>query len=120
MIRPLRNGRKGILYVDNCSGHNETPEVSSALERINTELRYFEPNLTDYIQPNDSFLLQKVKSEWSTRWEKYIVEGIMGDKWTKTSGQIPNPKKSFFLDLAVKSVNDVNRQGNADGIIVCS
>lgn len=67
MISPLPNGRKGILNVNNCSVHNETPGLSSTLERINTELMYFEPNLTDNVQPFDSFPIHKINSEWSTR-----------------------------------------------------
>lgn len=69
VIRALPNGRKRILYVDNFSGYNEIPELSSALERIDTELRYFEPTITDYAQLCESFIIQMIKSECSTRSE---------------------------------------------------
>lgn len=38
----------------------------------------------------------------------------MEDKWTETSGNIPNPGKRFFLYLAVKCLNAVNRQSDGD------
>lgn len=38
-ISPLQNGRRRVLYVDNCSGHNSTEDLMSSLQSINTELR---------------------------------------------------------------------------------
>ena len=35
------NGRKRVLFLDNCSGHNQTEGQISTLLEINTELRYF-------------------------------------------------------------------------------
>lgn len=49
LIPPLHNGRMRICYVGSCSGHNETPQFSSALERINTKIVYFEPNITECV-----------------------------------------------------------------------
>ena len=38
MIGPLPNRRKRVLYVDNCSGYNETTELTSALSKISIEI----------------------------------------------------------------------------------
>ena len=55
------NGRRRILYVDHHSEHNQTPQPVQSLAGINTELRYFPPNLTDYIQPCDSVIQKNQK-----------------------------------------------------------
>lgn len=61
-IKRLPNGRKRVLYVDNCPGHSSTPQSNEAVNIIITELRYFEPTITDYVQPCDSFDIQKSRA----------------------------------------------------------
>lgn len=61
VIKPLGNGLRRILFVDNCSGHNETEAMISSASRIRTEIRHFPPNATHLIQPCDSFVIQKIK-----------------------------------------------------------
>ena len=63
VISALPFERKRILFVDNGSGHNQTSALMAATEKINREVKYFEPNLTDFVQPCDSFVVQKIKSE---------------------------------------------------------
>ena len=70
-MKPLENGRRRILLVDNCNGHNETEAMRSSASRIRTEIRYFLPNATHLIQPCDSFVIQKIKRAWTTHWETY-------------------------------------------------
>lgn len=55
--------------MDNCSGHNETPELLSGLDSIITEIRHFAANSTDFLQPADSFIIQKIKAAWTKGWE---------------------------------------------------
>ena len=86
--------RRPIMYVDNCSGHTTTTDLIQAMERINTELRYFPPNATHLIQPCDSFVIQKIKRAWTTRWERYKMDLIKKGKWKDSSGKIHNPGKS--------------------------
>ena len=93
VISALSFDRKRILFVDNCSGHNQISALMAAREKINTELRYFELNLTDFVQPCDSFVIQKIKSEWSVLWENYKMDMMMAGKWAEFSGKIPNPGK---------------------------
>lgn len=116
VIKELPNGRQRILYVDNCSGHNYTPELRDAAEKIRTTFRYFPPNSTHLIQPCDSFIIQKIKRAWTTRWEKFKMDMIREGKWKDNSGKLFNPGKLFFLRLAADAVRDVNRQRDSDGL----
>ena len=113
---PLPNGRKRVLFLDNCSDHNQTEEQISALLEINTELRHFSPNTTHLLQPCDSFIIQKIKVEWQTMWEEYKMNKIMKNQWSDSSGKILNPGKQFFLSLAKKATDRVNRQREENGI----
>lgn len=63
------SGKTRVLFVDNCSGHNEHEEVSSALAAINTELHKLPKNATDLVQPADSFNISKIKDAWQRRWD---------------------------------------------------
>ena len=66
-------GRERVLFLDNCGGHSETPEARSALRRLNTSLRFLPPNTTDICQPADSFIISKIKDEWSRIWNEKRV-----------------------------------------------
>ena len=61
VIKPLDNGRRRILFVDNCSGHNETEAMRSSACSIRIETRYFAPNETHLIQTCDRFVIQNNK-----------------------------------------------------------
>lgn len=115
-IRKLQNDRKRVLFVDNCSGHNATAELETALHDINTEIRYFPKNATDLVQPCDSFIIQKIKLAWSTRWEAHKMSLIQSGMWRQSSGKLPNPGKRFFLRLAADAVRDVNAQRDENGL----
>jgi DDE superfamily endonuclease len=56
---PDKYGRKKVIFMDNCSGHNDTPESIAALNKLNAELRRLPPNATDLCQPADSFIISK-------------------------------------------------------------
>ena len=112
----LPDGRKRVLFLDNCSGHNQTEEQISAFLEINTELRYFPPNTTHLLQPCDSFIIQKIKVEWQTMWEEYKMNQIMKNQWSDSSGKIMNPGKLFFLSLATKATDRVDRHRDENGI----
>ena len=116
VICALSNRNKRILYADNCSGHKTTPEMLAAAQNISTKIGDFEPNLTDYVQPCDSFIIENIKSEWSVEWEKYKMQMNMDKKWAVGLGKIPNPGRTFFLNLAVEAVNAVNRKRDSDAV----
>ena len=51
VITPLPSGRKRVLYIDSCSGHNNTTTLSDAAIGNNRENRYFPKNATHSIPP---------------------------------------------------------------------
>ena len=60
-IQKLSNGKKRILYVDNCSGHAKMKKIEKILVLINTELRKLPANSADKAQPADQFIISKIK-----------------------------------------------------------
>ena len=54
-------GRKIVIFIDNCGGHNETQESKEALDRFNASVRKLSANTTDLCQPSDSFIISKIK-----------------------------------------------------------
>ena len=44
------------------------------------------------------------------------MQMIMDKKWAVGSGKIPNPGRTFFLNLAIKAVNAVNMQRDSDAV----
>lgn len=92
-IKPLPDGRRRKLWLDNCAGHAQTETLRQAAERIRTDICYFDPNLTEYVQPCDAFPIQKLKEEWKSRWERHKMKM-----------------------LAAECVRAVNRQRDSDGI----
>lgn len=119
-IAALPGGRRRVLYVDNCSGHNTTPGVEEALKGINTELRKLPPNATDLVQPADSFIISKLKDAWRREWDLHKASEIARGAWmgsgSGASGKLRNPGKAFFLKLAAKAVREVNAQRDKNGV----
>lgn len=116
VIVKLPNGRTRVLFVDNCSGHNRTEDLETSLQKINTTVRYFPPNVTHLVQPCDTFVIQKIKQRWAVHWEKFKMELIQKGLWKDSSGKLYNPGKPFFLKLAARVVREVNLQKDTDGL----
>lgn len=119
-IRALPDRKKRVLFVDNCSGHNENESIALACAAINTELRKLPANATDLVQPADSFLISKIKDAWRRVWDQYKLQMINEKRWMPevegSSGKLRNPGKYFFLELAALSVREVNSQRDSDGM----
>ena len=56
-ISPLPGGRRRGFYMDNCRSHAITDEIRSALESINTEVRFLPNNAIGLVQPADFFVI---------------------------------------------------------------
>lgn len=119
-IRKLPDNRRRVLFMENCSAHNMTENLKAALDEISTEIRFFPANSTHLLQPADSFIIQKLKSAWNRTWEAHkltMMRDVLDPETFDTaSGKIPNPGQRFFLELAAKSVMEVNQQRDEDGL----
>ena len=116
-------GIRKIVYLDNCGGHNETPETLDMLRQKNVELRRLPANATDLCQPADSFLIQKIKEEWNDRWNKYKRKLIEDNQYCNKprsdgawSGKLKNPGKQYYLRLADECIKAVNEKTDENGI----
>ena len=117
------HGRSKFIWVDNCTGHNMTPRLSTVLEANNAILKYLPPCSTHLCQSTDTFIISKVKDAWTKRWEAKKTDLIASNAWQNTpradggwSRKLSNPGKRFFLQLAADSVEDVNRELDCDNI----
>lgn len=115
VMKELPGNKIRELFIDNCSGHNLNEEIVEAAEQIKTNIHYFPPNTTEFIQPCDALVIQMIKTAWKKRWDSYKLGLIQANAWEK-NGKLPNPGKAFFLRLAADSVRDVNKLRNTDGI----
>ena len=63
------HGRRKLVWVDNCTGHNITPRLTVVLEASHSALKYLPPCSTHLYQPADTFIISKVKDAWTRRWK---------------------------------------------------
>eukprot|EP00474_Spongospora_subterranea_P006152 CRZ06610.1 hypothetical protein [Spongospora subterranea] len=120
----MQGGRERQIFVHNFSGHILTEKAESRIKTLGACLRYLVACATDKIQPCDSFVISKIKDEWTRRWELYKFEQIksgvgfknIGRKDGRNSGAIKNPKKTWFLQLAADCVRAVNAMRDENGV----
>lgn len=120
---PDKYGRRKVIFMDNCSGHNDTNESVAALAKLNAEIRKLPANATDLCQPADSFIISKIKDVWRREWERKKIDMIKDGLWSNEirgdgqwSGKLKNPGKRYFLKLAAQAVAEVNEQRDALGM----
>ena len=116
VMKLLPHGRRRILFIDNCGGHCITPSVEQALSAVNTEISFFPPDMTDLIQPADSFVIKKLKDAWRLRWERYKSEIISRGGFAESSRKITNAGKHYYLRLAAAVVRDFNAMRDKHGL----
>jgi hypothetical protein len=110
---------KWVIFADNYRGHNDSAKVQDHLDRVRASIRKLVACATNKAQPCDSFVISKIKDEWSSMSEEYKYQAIKDGQWASWSGAIKNPGKEFFLLLAAKAVQrviamrDANRIGYA-------
>ena len=111
------------MWLDNCTSYSITPRLKEVLAAKRVIFKYLPPCATHLCQPVDTFIISKIKDAWTKRWEAKKSELIQtnssqnnpcGDgQWSR---KLINPRKRFFLQLAVDSVEDVNSQVYINGI----
>ncbi|KAL0250909.1 hypothetical protein GEMRC1_000123 [Eukaryota sp. GEM-RC1] len=109
-------GRRKVVFCDNVASHNESEEITARLEEMNVEIRRLPANSTHLTQPCDSFVIEKIKKAWVRQWEKKKMQLVQKNDWRPGSGALRNPGKTYFLDLARKSVREVNNARNINGL----
>ena len=76
------HGRSKVIWVDNCTGHNVTPQLSVVLEAKQIILKYLPPCSTYLCQPADTFIISKGKDAWTRRWgEAKKIDLIEANTW---------------------------------------
>jgi hypothetical protein len=83
---------KRVIFVDNYGGHNDSAKVQDHLDRVRARIRKLVACATDKVEPCDSFVISKIKDEWSSVWEEYKYQAIKDGQWASGSGDI---KKSW-------------------------
>lgn len=112
-------GRTRHLFMDNCSGHNETPQQIQSLQSILTTCHFLPANSTHLCQPLDSFIIQKIKAVWRTEWKAEKMRRMEAGDWAMgpdSSGKLNNPGKQYYMKLAVKFVEKVNDMVDENGL----
>ncbi|CAI5700662.1 unnamed protein product [Peronospora effusa] len=78
---PLDSRRKRIdLWVYNCGGQNASQDLNCALAETNTAIPFFPPCATDLVHPADSFVISKIKDDWTRRWDIKKLELIKSNE----------------------------------------
>ena len=107
--------------MDNFSRHKQTQNITSALLSVNIDIEFLPRKATHLCQPLDSFIIQKLKTIWRREWEQKKRSLILSNNWSdgpRSSGKVKNPGKSYFMNMAVKCVSEVNAKIDHDGIPV--
>lgn len=119
-------GQKRTLLLDNFSGH-EYAGIEGDLAALQTTRIFFPPNVTDVIQPCDSFVIQKFKALWRNHWSQYLLQAVQAEDFMDASkasvdsqkknfsGKLKNPGKHWYLRCVAKCVEELNQQKDADG-----
>jgi hypothetical protein len=71
------------------------------------------PCSTHLCQPADTFIISKIKDAWTKRWKAKKIELIQTNAWQNTAradGQLTNTGKRFFFQLAVDTIENVNKE----------
>jgi DDE superfamily endonuclease len=69
----IRNNRKIALLMDNCSAHNNMPNLK------NVKCIFFPPNCTSVLQPLDQGIIRSMKAHYRTRLMQRILINISRD-----------------------------------------
>ena len=104
--------------VGNCSGHKITEDADYLLRVINMEVKFLPSNTTHLSQPLDSFIIKNIKTTWRKHWEQEKNKKIMAKEYlhgSKSSGEVQNPRKQYYIKLAAKFVEEINSRKDRNG-----
>lgn len=107
--------RKLVVFLT-AARHTIIPELLKAAEHINTIIRYFHRNATFFVQPVDSFVIQKIKCALSVRWERFNTKITLSGNRV-FFGKTLNPGKMYFFKLAELAIGSISRQRDVNGFL---
>ncbi len=105
---PAPEGHQRILYCDNASGHRSNFQVDQTLNHLNTLLRKLPANSTEYVQLLDSFFIKEFKRILKQEWDLEKRRLIDPNQFRPQSGKVNHPSRLWYIDLAVRCVDEVN------------
>lgn len=115
-MQPLSNGRKRVLFMDDCSQHTISDELQEALRIGNMELRYLPPNAGGLVQAADT-VARKIKEALTRRWvnkvQEFASEAVTNND-VQAKGGIPFGEKEFLVEAVRESVAEVNDMRGED------
>lgn len=68
----VKEGRKIVLFLDNCSAHPQKLEDSLT----NIKLEFFPPNMTPFLQPMDMGIISNMKFYYRLKMIKFLMEFV--------------------------------------------
>ena len=75
------HGRSKVVWMDNCTGHNMTLQLSVVLETKQVILMYLPSYFTHLYQPANTFIISEVNDAWTRRWEAKKIDLIEANTW---------------------------------------
>ena len=91
-FKSWNKNRHVALLIDNAGGHNVTEETKKELTHIT--LKYFEPNCTSWVQPDDQGIIRAFKA--------YYRRGVVRHCCVKNAGIIDCEEKEEEIDCLIE------------------
>ena len=101
-IAPAPNLVVHNLFLDNSTGHAETPELENALNSINTKLCKLPPNPTYKVEALDSFIKREFKRIWKSSWNNERSRRTELQQFSTCSGKVEHPDMHWYMRLALE------------------
>lgn len=103
------------LFIDDCSSHTLYEGVLNVSQSIHVTFCYSPDIITDLVQPCKFFVIQKLGKAWRKRWAEE-QRGLIEENALTDGGRLPNSGKSYFLQLAVDFIRDLNAELDQNGL----
>ena len=117
-IAPAPSGVVHDLFLDNSTGHAETPEVKNALNSINKKLCKLPPNATDKVQALDSFIIREFRRIWKSSWNNERRRSIELQQFSTRSGKVDHPHTHWYMRLSLECSEKINACVDEEGISI--
>lgn len=116
----MSGNKTRVIFMDNSSSYKITDDLCPVLRRHNTEIIFLPKHATDLCQPADSFVIEKVKTEWRASWDEKRMDMTTSEEWKdykRGSGKLSSPGKKVFLKLGAALIKMENNQRDGNDIL---